>query len=102
LENFVSGLGVLTDDGIGLQTAWSPPRPLPTGDWELVFHQSALVLAAGSYGLVVGLSENNQSFQQFEALRLHVTAEGAVGYYAATSGVGLVLNSMSVEIRSLT
>ncbi len=102
LDNFVSGLGVLTDDGIGLQTAWSPPRPLPTGDWELVFQQSALVLAAGSYGLVVGLSENDQSFQQFEALRLHVTAEGAVGYYAATSGVGLVLNSMSVEIRSLT
>ena len=59
-----------------------------------------MVLASGSYALLVGLSENDATFQQIEAARLAVSAQRSIGHYQATAGVGMVLNSMEVELRS--
>jgi hypothetical protein len=59
-----------------------------------------VVLAAGSYGLLVGLSENDATFQQIEAARFDISAERSLGHYQATAGVGMVLNSMAVELHT--
>jgi hypothetical protein len=98
MHGFVVGLGVVTADGTAVQTVWSSPCMLPQGDHEAVFRQTSVVLATGSYTLLVGLSENGATFQQIEAARLDISAERSVGYYQATGGVGMVLNSMTVEI----
>jgi lipopolysaccharide transport system ATP-binding protein len=101
IREFVVGVGVVTSEGIGLQTAWSPPQELAPGEHELVFTQHAVALAADSYKLVIGLSEAGASVQQFEAARLEVTGESPLVYCVAASGYGLVLNSMQVTSRPL-
>jgi lipopolysaccharide transport system ATP-binding protein len=98
MKNFVAAIGLVTNEGVGLQTAWSEPRDLAAGDYEYTFRQNAVALAAGSYGVVVGLSESDQGFQQEERLRLEISGENPIGYCAATSGYGLVLNSMQITM----
>jgi len=101
LKGFVVSLGVITSEGIGLQTVWSPPASMAPGEHEFVFTQDAVLLAADSYTLAVGISMHDQTIQQFEAARLEVTGENPLISCAATSGFGLVLNSMRVESRRL-
>ena len=101
LQNFVCALGLMTNEGIGVQTVWTSPLDLPPGEHEISFTQQSVALAADSYTLVIGLSEGDQTFQQFDAARLEITGENPQIHCMATSGCGLVLNSMTTEIRKL-
>ena len=84
-----------------MQTTWSAPQTLAPGDYEAIFTQKAVQLEAGTYALLIGLSEQERTLQQFEAARLHIDGERAVGYFPATSGVGIVLNGMTVDLQRL-
>jgi hypothetical protein len=97
-RNFVIALGIRSGDGTSIQTVWLPPRELPRGDYETVFTQDRVILEAGTYSLLVGISEDSRDLQQFEVACLDITGENAVGYFPATSGVGAVLNSMTIAI----
>jgi len=99
-EKFVVALGLVSTDGVAVQTAWMPPADLAAGDYEAVFEQT-LALQAGGYTLVVGLSANDQSIQQLEIARLDITGENPCGYYPITAGVGIVLNSMTTSRRKI-
>ena len=101
MDRFVIGLGVVANDGTPIQTAWSTPMQLQPGSYEAVFAQSDVVLAAGSYDLLVGLSDHGQSIQQIRAGRLDVSAENAKGSYELTSGAGMVLNSMKIDVARI-
>jgi lipopolysaccharide transport system ATP-binding protein len=101
LRGFVVGLGLITSEGVGLQTSWTEPQDIVEGVFEFVFTQKHVCLAADSYRLVVGLSESGASIQQFEAGRLEVTGENPLIPVVAASGYGLVLNSMQTEVRPL-
>jgi lipopolysaccharide transport system ATP-binding protein len=96
LVKFVAALGLVTSEGIGVQTAWSTPCDLPPGEHEFTFTQNVVTLAADSYKILIGLSENDQSVQQFEAERLEISSEDPLIPVVAASGYGLVLNSMQV------
>ncbi len=100
-DRFTAAIGLKNTDGVAVQTVWLPPANLTPGHYEAVFHQDRLVLEAGTYSVTVGLSENDRSIQQFEAARLDIGGENAIGHFAATSGVGLVLNSMRTDLRKL-
>ncbi len=100
-RNFVISIGLKSAEGSSVQTAWLPPRDLAPGNYEAEFVQDRVVLEAGAYTLLVGLSESDRAFQQFEAARLDFSGENAVGYYAGTSGLGTVLNSMQINFRQL-
>jgi len=99
--DFVISLGLKSADGTAVQTAWLPPQTLGPGDYEAEFVQDRVILEAGTYTVLVGLSSGDRGLQQFEAARLDITAANARGYYAGTSGVGLVLNSMQSGLRRL-
>jgi lipopolysaccharide transport system ATP-binding protein len=101
IEGFVVAIGLVAADGLAVQSAWADPRTVTPGNYEAVFHQNAVTLAAGSYTLFIGLSERERVFQLVEAARLHISNEKVLGYYQATSGVGIVLNSMKVDIRAV-
>jgi len=98
---FVIAVGLRAADGTPIQTAWHPPQDLGPGDYEAVFTQDRVAFEAGTYSFIVGLSASDHSFQQFEAGRLEISSEGAVGFYGFTVGVGAVLNSMSSSVRRL-
>lgn len=97
-ERFVVAIGVVAADGLAVHSAWAEPRVVEPGEYEAIFRQDAVTLAAGSYSLHVGLSDREQMIQTFEAARLFITNERVYGYYQATSGIGLVLNSMDIEV----
>lgn len=98
---FVVAFGLKSADGTAVQTAWHPPADLAPGDYEAVFCQEQVVLEAGTYTVIIGLSENHRSLQQFEGARLDLSGEGAVGFYPGTAGLGLVLNSMTTRLQKL-
>ncbi len=100
-DEFVAAVGLKAADGTAIQTAWIPPQRLEPGDYEAVFTQDRVVLEAGTYTLLVGLTDAGRGLQQFEAVRFEIGSENIVGYYPATAGVGAVLNSMRTEFRRL-
>lgn len=93
--NFVIAAGLVASDGTPVQTAWHPPQSVLAGDYEMIFEQNRVVLEAGHYTVLVGLSENDRTIQQLEATSIDLVGEGASGYFPITSGVGAVLNSMN-------
>jgi hypothetical protein len=101
MDDFVIGIGFLALDGTAVQTAWAAPCHMERGDYEAIFIQSAVHFAAGNYNILVGLSERDQTFQQPEVGQIGITGENVVGYYAATSGAGAMLNSTEIQVRSL-
>ncbi len=96
---FVVGLGLVAADGTAVQTAWSSPRELAPGEHEMVFEQQTW-LEAGTYTMLVGLSDSDQQLQQIEAARFDISGDEPQGYFPLTSGVGIVLNSMRVTLRT--
>jgi lipopolysaccharide transport system ATP-binding protein len=98
--NFVVGLGFVSADGTPAQTAWTQPTVVRSGDHEALFEQQTF-LQAGTYTLVVGLSDSDQSLQQIEAVRFDISAEEPQGHFPMTAGVGMVLNSMRASVRRL-
>ena len=97
-EKFVVGLGLTSADGVAAQTAWSEPTKVEAGSHEAVFEQLAQ-LQAGTYTLIVGLSDSDLNLQQFEAARFDISSDNPIGYFPMTSGAGIVLNSMKVTLR---
>jgi lipopolysaccharide transport system ATP-binding protein len=97
-DHFVVGLGIVSADGVPTQTAWSEPTAATPGVYEVIFEQQ-VSLEAGTYTLLVGLSDSDQSLQQIEAGRFDISGDNPQGYFPITAGVGVVLNSMRVTLR---
>ena len=100
LDGFVAAVGIVGSDGTAIQTAWSEPMRLEAGLHEFEFNQRTFLQASG-YTVIVGLSVNDVSIQQFEATRFDISGENPRGYYPVTAGAGFVLNSMGVTRRLL-
>jgi lipopolysaccharide transport system ATP-binding protein len=98
---FGVALGLKSADGTAVQTAWHPPADLAPGDYEVVFSQDRVVFEAGTYTVIIGLSEEDRNLQQFDAARIDFSGENAIGYYPGTAGLGLVLNSMATSLQRL-
>jgi lipopolysaccharide transport system ATP-binding protein len=101
-DHFVIAVGLVAADGTAVQTAWHPPQSLPAGEYEAVFEQDRVMLEAGHYVVMVGLSLKDQSIQHINATTIDLTGEGASGYYPRTAGVGTVLNSMHTTLSRVT
>jgi homopolymeric O-antigen transport system ATP-binding protein len=100
-ERLTVAVGLKSADGTAIQTAWVPPCDLEPGDYEAEFVQDRVSIEAGTYTVIVGLDAGGRGLQQFEAARLDIISENAVGYHPGISGVGIVLNSMSTSLRKL-
>ncbi len=98
---FGVALGLKSAEGTAVQTVWHPPTDLGPGDYEVTFTQDRVVLEAGTYTVLIGLSEQDRSLQQFDAARIDLSGENAVGCYPGTAGLGLVLNSMTTSLQPL-
>lgn len=95
---FGVALGLKSAEGTAVQTVWHPPTNLAPGDYEVTFTQDKVVFEAGTYTVIIGLSEQDRNLQQFDAALIDLSGENAVGYYPGTAGLGLVLNSMATSL----
>ncbi len=98
-DHFVVGLGLVAADGVPAQTAWSEPAAVTPGAYEATFEQQA-TLQASTYTLLVGLSDSDKNMQQIEAARIDISGDNPQGHFPVTAGVGTVLNTMKVTLRS--
>lgn len=98
VSNFVISLGVVNGAGLGLQTAWSQPCQLAAGRYKAIFNQQHVHLAADSYKLLFGLSEDGRTIQQIEAGTLDILGDNPLIPCAATSGCGFIINSMDIQV----
>lgn len=101
MSAFVASVGFITAAGMPVQTVWTSPARLPPGEFEASFLQDKVIIGAGSYDVIAGLSENECAIQQMNCGRIDISGEGAIGYFQVTSGVGAVLNSMAVTVRRI-
>jgi lipopolysaccharide transport system ATP-binding protein len=97
--DLVVGIGIISMEGFPVQTAWAPPTSFREGEGSAVFEQ-LVALQAGSYNIIIGLSVKGNTFQRVEAGSINISGENPVGFFPVTSGAGVVLNSMRVEVTS--
>ena len=102
INHFIIALGITNSLEINIRTAWSLPVDLENGFYEAIFKEEQLILAVGNYNLTIGLSSYEKSIQYLEnTATIYIsdvqdsTLDKSV---VRTSGVGILLNPMKINI----
>jgi lipopolysaccharide transport system ATP-binding protein len=100
VEHFIVALGMTTGMNAPLRTSWSAPGPIEPGEYEAVFREDTIMLAAGRYSVTVGLSNYERSFHYVENAGTVEIADYAEGVdLLRVSNVGYILNPFQIELR---
>jgi lipopolysaccharide transport system ATP-binding protein len=98
-DHFIIGLGMMTELNTPLRTAYSTPRDLVPGEYEAVFKEDNLILATGSYQIIIGLSSFERTFHYTENAGAIKIAEFTENLdLVRIKNVGLILNPLQIEI----
>jgi ABC-type polysaccharide/polyol phosphate transport system ATPase subunit len=101
-EHFIVALGIITAMDVNLRTSWSKNTSLAPGQYEAVFKESELILSAGKYYLVLGLSSYEKSFHYIEnaavLLISEITDQLLDNTIIRTNDTSIMLNPMSINI----
>ena len=102
VNHFIIALGISNSIDINLRTTWSKEMDLPEGEYEAVFKEDLLLFATGTYHLALGLSSFERSLQYIENVASiyisDIVDANLDKTIVRTSGTGLFLNPMAVEI----
>ena len=102
VNHFIIALGISNSIDINLRTTWSKEIDLPEGGYEAVFKEDQLLFATGTYHLALGLSSFERSLHYIEnvaSISISDIADADLDKtIVRTSGTGLFLNPMNVEI----
>lgn len=102
VNHFIIALGISNSIDLNLRTTWSKQMDLPEGKYEAVFKEELLLFATGTYHLALGLSSYEKSLQYIENVASIYISDVADANLdktiVRTSGTGLFLNPMGVEI----
>ena len=102
VNHFIVALGISNAIDINLRTTWSTEMDLEAGTYEAVFKEDQLLFATGTYHLAVGLSSFERSLHYIENVASitisDIADEDLDKTIVRTSGTGMFLNPMGVEI----
>jgi lipopolysaccharide transport system ATP-binding protein len=105
VKHFIIGIGINTDMDVNVRTCWSNAADMNAGSYEVVFFENDLLLASGSYKLIVGLSSYETTFQYLENIASlnisDVPDENLDKSILRYKNAGLLLNPMAVKISSI-
>ncbi|MES2107450.1 MAG: ABC transporter ATP-binding protein [Bacteroidota bacterium] len=105
IKHFIIALGISDARDINLRTTWSNVTDIGDGEHEAVFIENSLLLATGTYNLSIGLSSYEKAIQYVENIAsLTVSAVMLPSLDKSiirTSGTGLLLNPMDIEIKRI-
>lgn len=103
VDHFIIALGINTLMDVGLRTSWSEPADLEQGLYEAVFKEELLLLSAGSYNLIIGLSASEKSLHYIENAASITISNFADKSLDKTiirlSDSGLLLNPFAIKIN---
>lgn len=105
INSFIIAVGFMTSEDIPLRTCWSQPCKIIPGEYDAIFREENLLLATGKYKIIVGLSQNEIGFHYVEnagVLEISEVVElNSKINLVRTASVGLLLNPMQIEIKSI-
>ncbi len=74
VEHFIVGLGIVNQFELPIRTTWAKPADFEKGDYEAVFLCDDIMLASGTYNIIIGLSENKVTFQYVDKdVQIHIS-----------------------------
>ena len=104
VKGFIAAIGMFTPEDEGLRTCWSDSYDLDEGEYEFVFTERNIFLAAGSYKLILGLSARMVTFQYLEncaTLRIAEEIVETATNVKFAKGVGIILNPMEIVMNRM-
>jgi lipopolysaccharide transport system ATP-binding protein len=103
-EHFIMGLGIVSSFDQPIRTSWSKPKDMQSGDYEMVFDHSDILLTTGMYKLVIGLSSYVRTFQyidDFVTIYISDAGDAVHNTRIVNTGSGLILNPMNASLKKL-
>jgi len=103
--HLIIGLGINNFMDVSLRTSWSEKMELGAGSYEAVFVEDNLIMAPGSYNIIVGMSNYERSVHYVENAGVinisQVTHSSLPSSVIRVNHVGMLLNPMKVTINTL-
>jgi ABC-type polysaccharide/polyol phosphate transport system ATPase subunit len=108
LEHFIIAIGINTINQINLSTSYSSILKLGNGIYEVIFKNTEILLASGSYSFTLGLSNYEKAFHYIEDI-LKIEIEDikddsiiSNDQIIRTKGSGILLNSFPFQLYKLS
>jgi lipopolysaccharide transport system ATP-binding protein len=105
IEHFLIAVGLKNQVEFPVRTFYSKPCDMKADNYEALFRNDNIMLAAENYSLVLGLSSHEISFFYLEnAGKIHISevGEGVIDdRIVRVSSVGLILNPINVIINKV-
>ncbi len=101
MEHFIAGIGVVTMMELPFRTVWSKPERITPGKYTIRFHFDDVHLTPGMYKIVVGLSNNEQTFHFIDNLVFFDISDAAgekLDERVVNLRSGLIFNQVKSEI----
>lgn len=102
VKHFIVAIGISNMLDVAIRTTWSNPGDTPAGEYVAVFKNTDVILTAGIYSIAVGLSSFERVIQAIESAAYanisHIAQKLDDDQIIRTSGAGVILNQMPVEI----
>lgn len=101
INNFIAGIGIVSEEGAKVRTVWTKPTTLKAGKHKVVFKEKNILFGAGRYLLSVGLSANEINLQYIGeccSVSFDTTVNKEI---ALRTDCGFVLNQMEHEFISI-
>ncbi|OOQ58066.1 ABC transporter ATP-binding protein [Mucilaginibacter pedocola] len=106
MPEFIIAIGIRSSLELDLRTCWAPKTDLGEGWYEALFVEDQIYYAPGSYSITVGLSASEKSLYYREnaaAISIaEVTTAALQNTIVRTTGVGLLLNPMRINIAPIS
>jgi len=102
MEHFIIAIGMKNAMEVPIRTFYSKPATIEKGEYEAIFRSDDIILAAGRYSLVLGLSSHENSFyyqDDIAAISISEFSEIEDSRIVRVSAVGLILNPIDVIIN---
>lgn len=103
VQHFIIGLGISSQLGLPLQTSWSEPCDMASGEYEAIFRNDEILYSSGLYYLTIGLSSYINTFHysnQEAYFRISEVSNNERVHKLVNTKSGLVLNQLFVEIKA--
>lgn len=102
--HFIVGFGIVSSLELAIRTSWSVPQDIEEGEYEMIFSNDDLLLTTGIYGIVIGLSSEQRTFQYVDnVVTICISDAGDIAQNSRVVNTqsGLILNPMPVSIKKI-
>ena len=102
--HFIVGFGIVSSLELAIRTSWSSPQDIEEGEYEIIFSNNDLLLTTGIYGIVIGLSSEQRTFQYVDnVVTISISDAGDIAQNSRVVNTqsGLILNPMPVFIKKI-